>query len=205
LSARYESGGRGPGTISSGAGDPGGVSYGSYQLSTTMGMAADFVRGPENRWVARFAGLRPNTPAFDQTWRNIATGEPEAFEQAQHAFIARTHYEPAVSAVRTRTGQDLDTMSDAVRDAAWSTSAQYRRAPDLLTDAVRNTDRLVGRESPDYQETLINQIYDRRTRYLQDMAKDPDTSAADRRTYLGIVNNRFPNERRDALRELTGR
>ena len=29
LSAKYETGGRGPGTVSSGAGDPGGVSYGS--------------------------------------------------------------------------------------------------------------------------------------------------------------------------------
>ncbi|HFP9633493.1 TPA: hypothetical protein ACHOQV_005292, partial [Escherichia coli] len=36
-SERYESGGRGPGVISSGKGDHGGVSYGMYQLSSKMG------------------------------------------------------------------------------------------------------------------------------------------------------------------------
>jgi murein DD-endopeptidase MepM/ murein hydrolase activator NlpD len=34
LSAKYETGGRGPGVVSSGVGDPGGVSYGSYQMAT---------------------------------------------------------------------------------------------------------------------------------------------------------------------------
>ncbi|HEY0366030.1 MAG TPA: LysM domain-containing protein, partial [Pyrinomonadaceae bacterium] len=38
LSAKYETGGRGPGTVSTGAGDPGGVSYGSYQMATKMGV-----------------------------------------------------------------------------------------------------------------------------------------------------------------------
>ncbi|HKG81488.1 MAG TPA: LysM domain-containing protein, partial [Pyrinomonadaceae bacterium] len=34
LSAKYETGGRGPGTVSTGAGDFGGVSYGSYQMAS---------------------------------------------------------------------------------------------------------------------------------------------------------------------------
>jgi hypothetical protein len=34
VSERYESSGRGPGTVSSGAGDPGGVSNGVYLLSS---------------------------------------------------------------------------------------------------------------------------------------------------------------------------
>src|SRR5688572_25095226 len=43
LSAKYETGGRGPGTVSTGAGDRGGVSYGSYQMATKMGVPARFV------------------------------------------------------------------------------------------------------------------------------------------------------------------
>src|SRR5215211_8493937 len=43
LSAKYETGGRGPGTVSTGAGDPGGVSYGSYQMATKMGTVARFI------------------------------------------------------------------------------------------------------------------------------------------------------------------
>src|SRR5262249_46471025 len=39
LSEKYESGGRGPGTVSTGKGDLGGVSYGTYQLSSKVGRA----------------------------------------------------------------------------------------------------------------------------------------------------------------------
>lgn len=38
-SEHYESGSRGPGTISSGIGDHGGMSYGSYQLSKSTVMS----------------------------------------------------------------------------------------------------------------------------------------------------------------------
>src|SRR4026209_65745 len=44
LSAKYETGGRGPGTVSTGAGDRGGVSYGSYQMASKMGVPAKFVK-----------------------------------------------------------------------------------------------------------------------------------------------------------------
>src|SRR5262245_1600060 len=40
LSAKYETGGRGPGVVSTGAGDFGGVSYGSYQMATKTGTVA---------------------------------------------------------------------------------------------------------------------------------------------------------------------
>src|SRR5215204_5365620 len=42
LSAKYETGGRGPGTVSTGAGDQGGVSYGYYQMATKMGTVTRF-------------------------------------------------------------------------------------------------------------------------------------------------------------------
>jgi murein DD-endopeptidase MepM/ murein hydrolase activator NlpD len=50
LSAKYETGGRGPGTVSTGAGDPGGVSYGSYQMATKMGTVARFVAQTGFQW-----------------------------------------------------------------------------------------------------------------------------------------------------------
>src|ERR1044072_9394224 len=40
LSSKYETSGRGPGTVSTGSGDPGGVSYGSYQIATQTGTVA---------------------------------------------------------------------------------------------------------------------------------------------------------------------
>lgn len=37
LSTQYETGGRGPTTVSTGVGDAGGVSYGSYQMTSKNG------------------------------------------------------------------------------------------------------------------------------------------------------------------------
>ncbi len=56
LSEQYESGGRGPGTVSLGRGDPGGVSYGTYQLSSTRGTVRQFVN---EFYPTQFRGLVP--------------------------------------------------------------------------------------------------------------------------------------------------
>src|SRR5882672_5967035 len=51
LSSKYETGGRGPGTVSSGIGDAGGVSYGSYQMtSRNGGTVGRFVSMPDFPW-----------------------------------------------------------------------------------------------------------------------------------------------------------
>jgi len=55
LSAEFESGGRGPGTVSSGKGDPGGVSYGIYQLSSKAGTVAGFLSGEGAPWGAELS------------------------------------------------------------------------------------------------------------------------------------------------------
>ena len=67
LSERYESGGRGPGTVSSGAGDPGGVSYGTYQLAGNMNRPQEFLANEGSRWAAEFGGARPGT--IDSSWQ----------------------------------------------------------------------------------------------------------------------------------------
>ncbi len=72
LSERYESGGRGPGTVSTGVGDPGGVSYGLYQLATRTGTAAAFVAAEGKRWAADFAGRTPGSAAFTAAWKAVA-------------------------------------------------------------------------------------------------------------------------------------
>jgi len=73
LSAKYETGGRGPGTVSTGSGDPGGVSYGSYQMATKMGTVTNFVNQPGFPWRADFQNLTAGTAQFTAVWKRIAT------------------------------------------------------------------------------------------------------------------------------------
>lgn len=104
LSEHFESGGRGPGAVSGGVGDPGGVSYGTYQLSSRTGTAARFIASEGAAWAQDFGKFAPGSASFSRCWREVAEREPDAFGEAQHALIERTHYRPAVAKVIEQTG-----------------------------------------------------------------------------------------------------
>lgn len=199
LSERFESGDRGPGAVSSGAGDPGGVSYGIWQLSSRAGTAAAFVAAEGVRWRAEFAGTLPGSSQFTAAWREIAARQPEAFADAQHAFIERTHYRPAVAAVRQRTGLDLDTRHPAVRDASWSVAVQHGGAAGILADAVTGTDAALQRSGAGYDRALVEAIYAVRSAYVLRVATRAGLGSAQGRTLQSITRSRYPAELAAAL------
>ena len=120
VSARYES--NGPGTISLGNGDKGGVSYGTYQLSINEGTLNDFLK--QSAYEKQFDRLVPETPAFNDKWRDLAKTDP-GFAQGQQDFIKQTHYDPEVARLK-KDGLDLTGRGPAVQEALWSTSVQTR-------------------------------------------------------------------------------
>lgn len=202
LSERFETGGRGPGTVSSGHGDPGGVSYGCYQLSSKAGTAAQFVATEGARWAHDFAGATPGSQRFSAAWKTIAEREPEDFADAQHRFIRRTHYQPAVEAVRRETGLDCDRRHPAVRDAVWSTAVQHGRAAGILIAAVATADAGHARGDCAYDRALVEAIYAERTAYVQAIAAR--SAGGTRRTLQSVVQNRYPAERAAALDMFAG-
>lgn len=121
-SQRYETGNRGAGTISTGRGDHGGVSYGSYQLSSRSGTLREYLN--QSPYRDEFAGLTPATPEFNAKWRELAGSDP-GFGRDQHEFIRKTHYDVQVGRLEQR-GIDLSDRGPAVQDALWSTSVQFR-------------------------------------------------------------------------------
>jgi hypothetical protein len=208
LSAKYESGGRGPGTISSGRADPGGVSYGTHQLSSNGKMVDAFIASPmAARWSQRFRNLRPTTPEFDAQWRAVAAAEPAAFSAAQNAFLGRENYKRTVRGVAQDTGANLNGAANAVRQVAWSVAIQHGGARTILTAAVRRTDRSLRRNDPSYQRALIGNIYDERAAYTE-RARLEELAIGNTKKAQGLENvikNRFPQERADALRLLDRR
>jgi hypothetical protein len=202
LSAKYESGGHGdPGAISATPNDPGGASYGSVQLSSGTKTVDAFIASPESsRWREDFRGLRPGTPEFDMKWKQIAKREPGEFGGAQESFVGRTHYDEAVRSVLHRTGINLDGASEAVRQATFSTGVQHRKSADVLTEAIRQADRLSKRSDREYQRNLLNAIYDQRTAYVaaqRDRARRAGNQGQVQ--VFGNVLRRYPRERVDAL------
>jgi LysM repeat protein len=202
LSEQYESGGRGPGTVSSGAGDPGGVSYGTYQLAGNMNRPQEFLANEGSRWAAEFGGARPGTAAFTAAWREIAAREPEAFEAAQHDYIQRTHYQVQADQVQTQTGVDVTNRSAALRDVVWSTSVQHGPETQVVARAMANVQAqgVTPTDGQTYDRALINAIYDERGR--RDAGGGLAYFSSSSASVQASVANRFAEERRDALNML---
>jgi hypothetical protein len=83
-SESFESGGRGPGVVSTGNGDFGGVSYGVYQLSTNMGRVQQYVS--QSKYKDRFFNLEAGSDEFTKEWKKIAEEHPVDFRKEQHQF-----------------------------------------------------------------------------------------------------------------------
>ena len=122
-SAHHETGGRGPGHVSSGKGDHGGVSYGTYQYATNVGGAAEYIAA--SRYGSQFTGLQPGTTAFTARWKEVAAADPTGFAKDQHDFIQHKYYDVQMNRLKA-VGVDLSDRGPAVQDALWSTSVQYR-------------------------------------------------------------------------------
>jgi murein DD-endopeptidase MepM/ murein hydrolase activator NlpD len=194
LSKHYETGGRGPGTVSTGKGDKGGVSYGSYQLASKLGRPAQFLAKEGSRWAKEFGGAKQGSAEFTRVWKEIAKREPAAFQAAQHAYIERTHYNVQVDHVRTRTGVDLTTHSAALQDVVWSTAVHHGPDTNVIVKAMANVK--MSPTSPGYDKALIDAIYAERGKRNAsgELAYFSGNSA---KVQAGVAD-RFVNERKDA-------
>ncbi len=195
LSAKYETGGRGPGTVSTGAGDPGGVSYGSYQMASKMGVPARFVSQAGFPWLSDFQGLKAGTAPFTACWKRIAAAETDAFQRAQHAFIKKSHYDQLAAKVLNEDGLDVNTRCRALQDVIWSTAVQHGGATPIIHRAIGNVS--VPTTDPSYDEKLICAIYAERGKKKAD-----GNLAYFSKSSPGVqkgVSNRFKSELQDAL------
>jgi hypothetical protein len=140
-SEKYETGGKGPGTINdyngAAAGDLGGASYGSYQFASFLPkfMKGDKARpnsnnSPVQQYIAnskfrdQFDGLVPATSEFDSKWRSIASSNSAEFKKDQHDYVQRKYYDVMIANLQ-RAGLDLSKYGPGVQDLIWSTAVQF--------------------------------------------------------------------------------
>lgn len=133
ISETYESNGD-AGSISSGVGDAGGVSYGAFQFSSKMGSLADFViwlKGVHptyhNQLNNAFIqdGYTYGTN-FNNAWKSIAQADFNGFYNLQHTFIRIKFYDVMINKLKN-SGVDYTSRlnSFAVRNMLWSIAVQH--------------------------------------------------------------------------------
>lgn len=201
LSERYETGGRGPGVVSTGAGDAGGASYGSYQMTSKPGggTVKRFVSQPDFPFADKFAGLTPGGAQFTAVWKQLAQTNRDEFQSSQHDFIKRTHFDPLVNKIVSDDGVNVLTCSHALQDVIWSTAVQHGPGTNVPHVALASIKSRPG--DPNFDSDFIKAIYAERGR------KGPGGGLArfsrnSPKVQQGVAQ-RFRDEQRDALQMLS--
>lgn len=194
VAAKYESSGN-PGTVSTGKGDHGGVSYGIYQFSSQTGGANSFLEFLKTNNPGYYQELsksgKPGSAGFSAKWKEIAARDTGGFAELQHRAIQEKYYEPAVANVKKATGIDVNARTPALQEAIWSTAVQHG------SGAVAKIVQRALSNSPNGKNddaALISAIYDERgsgngSKYFPSSSKAVQQSVA----------NRFKQEKQDVL------
>ena len=175
LSSHYETGGRGSRTISGGAGDAGGASYGSYQMTSQVklangtiiigGTVKQFVRWGGMPWASEFIELTPGSSAFSDKWRELVDTKGQEFIDVEHEYIRVSHFDVQIQKVITDTGVDLRYHSHTLNDVVWSTAVQQGPSASIIVNAINNIGT-TNKETKLYDEKLIDAIYTERGRRI---------------------------------------
>lgn len=182
VSQSFESGSKGVGTISSGAGDRGGVSYGAHQLSSKSGSMTAFLRSEQgSKYYNEFRGLQPGSKEFNDKYKEIVEKDGAGMEAAQKEYITKSHYSPVAEWFQKTYGMDLGQHSRALKEALYSVGVQY---------------------GPGGAKTLIKEAFDG-----MDVAKTDDGQLIQKlQDYrASSVNAKFSSSRGDVRQSIAGR
>lgn len=182
LSRRYEVGKGTVATISTGIGDPGGKSYGLWQIASKTGTLADYISKSKYKYKLSSAPIA--SQAFDRLWKEIAIEDPKGFESDQYKYIKATHFDPAYNYwINNLNGSKDPTVGQVV----WSMAVQHGKVKKILMDAALNIKKHLGTAS---LPLIINELYDARIRYIKTFMQG---------SMLQSLLNRYKDERKDAL------
>lgn len=198
LSAKYESNGN-PGTVSTGWGDAGGVSYGTYQLASNTGSVRSFINWLRNQGhsCANILGQhQPGSREFSSAWKFCAENYPD-FGDLQHDYIEYAYYQPAVIALR-KAYFNIENHHEVMKDVVWSRAVQYGTGyiVEMFEDACKSLGHpnLSYIDAPNFDADMIRAIY-------INVCKTPEWTGGSPSLRSGLYA-RFENECRDALSRL---
>ncbi|WP_371374373.1 hypothetical protein [Sporomusa aerivorans] len=204
ISQPYESGNAGAGEVSSGQGDPGGVSYGLHQLTSEN--VAGFVQwllkeGYEaGTYLTTGGDKAAGIPAhdveigsaeFQDLWKKAADIYGQSFADAQYKYFKENWYNVTANQL-ANDNFDLNKHSFGLQNAVWSTSIQHgpQTATNIIEEALNS---LEDNTSAGDDAELIKKMYEIRSRYIS------NDRYLSQKTKENIINNRYQQEMQDML------
>lgn len=174
IAAKYESRG-GWGTISTVRGDPGGKSYGKFQIAIKTGTLARFVKFSKQTSLKKY---KIGGRAFDREWKRLA--KTKGFKEEQLQFILKKHYEPLRSYTKLPNTR-------AINEALFSMSVQHGKAKTIINRTMRYV------SGNDTEETIIRVLYRERLKYVRGLRKLS-------KKLKQVLADRYVREMRDVLK-----
>jgi hypothetical protein len=177
ISAAFESGGRGVGTVSTGKGDNGGVSYGKHQLATNNGSMTNFLRSEEGqKYYNDFRGLKAGSKEFNDKYKEVTDRDGEGMEKAQGAYNKKQNYDPVAKWFTEQYDVDLETRSRALKEVVYSIGTQYGPGVGkrVISDALGNRD-VNGMDDAD----VISRLQDTRAATVSTRFRNSDSKTQD--------------------------
>lgn len=185
VAEKYETGGRGSGTI--GWDKTGGTSYGKYQIASKTGSMDEYIKHLAQTNPDAAAQLQAAGPAdtgkegkFAQTWKQLS--DTGALGDTENTFIKKKSYDPALAGIKDKGLQDMISGNKGLQEMLFSTSTQHGAAG---ASGIMNKIYKPGMS----QEDLVNATYaERGTRFG---SSTPEVQAG--------VQKRFGKERGDIM------
>ena len=194
----YEPTRDGPATVSTGSGDKGGISYGSYQLSTKTGTVQEYLK--QSSYISKFKDLEPGTESFGKQWKLIASSDP-GFDEDQRKFIEETHYQSQLNRLKAD-GVDMTHRGIAVQEALWSTAVQYRNNTKSVSEGAFQ--EIFGKDYKEHlnkhsDKELVSAIQDYKFEHVDRNFRSSEDDVREG------IRNRISNEKHDLIELAEGR
>lgn len=155
ISAKYESNSDW-GRISTGVNDPGGKSYGAFQMAIKTGTLARFVKFSKQRGLKKY---RIGGKTFNREWKRLA--KTKEFQKEQMQFILKKHYNK-LRIYATELGYP---DNQAVNEVLFSMGVQHGKAKRVVLTASK---RLYLKN--DNTATIIGVLYMARIQYVMGLS-----------------------------------
>jgi murein DD-endopeptidase MepM/ murein hydrolase activator NlpD len=188
MSEKYETGGRGSGTV--GWDKVGGTSYGKYQIASKVGAMKDFLKFAEQSGrgdVAkklRDAGAESDTGGTSgksvDVWKQMAAGGE--LGDLEHQFIKKRSFDPAMAGVKDPKLKKMIESNKGLQEMMWSTAVQHGGGG---AAGIMNKTYKEGMS----QEDLVKAVYAERGTRFGGSTEEVQKS----------VKNRFKSEQGDVM------